>query len=115
MPNPSLVILNEVKDLNFPLRINSLKDRIFTLVTSFLKWSRFFAYAQNDTLMIYTRLSRDFAATEGRYHFNRLIWSTFVAIFPRNTTIMMAKPTAASPAAIAITKRATTWPPNDCK
>src|SRR5439155_22026403 len=49
------------------------------------------------------------------YHFKRLIWSTLVAILPRKTTMMMASPTAASPAAMAITNRDMIWPARESR
>src|SRR3989442_35466 len=51
----------------------------------------------------------------GSYHFSRLIWSTLVAILPRNTTMMIASPTAASPAAMAITNRDMIWPASESR
>lgn len=49
------------------------------------------------------------------YHFNRFISSTLVEILPLNTTMMMAKPTAASPAAMAMMNRATSCPAIESK
>jgi hypothetical protein len=78
MLSPSPVILNEVKDLNSRLRIdsakhldcrsqiNSVKDKIFTVITSFPKWSRFFA-----TLRM--TASKPQHEQSGGYHFKRLI------------------------------------------